>query len=143
MFNTKEKKRLGSRGFTLIELMVVIVILAAIAGIVGPRLFKNVGKAKASTAKTQMAQIEAALDSFRLDVGRYPTTSEGLASLEKSPGVQGWDGPYLKKAVPQDPWKRPYVYASPGQHGDYDISSYGMDGQPGGEGESADVTSWQ
>lgn len=129
-------------GFSLIELMVVIVILAAIASIVGPKLFKNVGKAKRGTAQTQMAQIEAALDSFKLDVGRYPNSSEGLGALDKDPGAKGWDGPYLKKAVPADPWGNPYHYNSPGSRGEYDLSSYGSDGQPGGSGDAADVNSW-
>lgn len=131
------------RGFSLIELMVVIVILAAIASIVGPRLFKNVGKAKRGTARTQMAQIEAALDGFRLDVGRYPSSSEGLAALERDPGVKGWDGPYLKKSVPADPWQNPYVYVAPGSRAEFELSSYGLDGQPGGTGEAEDINSWE
>ena len=122
--------------------MIVIVILALIAGIVGPRLFKKVGKAKQGTARTQIAQIEAALDSFRLDVGRYPTTSEGLAALMQS-SAPGWDGPYLKKKVPLDPWGRPYVYVSPGSRAEYELSSLGKDGRPGGTGEDADVNSWE
>jgi len=138
----QSRKRSTQRGFSLIELMVVIVILAAIASIVGPRLFKNVGKAKRGTARTQMAQIEAALDGFRLDVGRYPTTSEGLAALERDPGVKGWDGPYLKKAVPADPWQNPYVYVSPGSRAEFELSSYGLDGQAGGTGEAEDINSW-
>jgi len=136
-------KRRREKGFSLIELMVVIVILAAIASIVGPRLFKNVGKAKRGTARTQMAQIEAALDGFRLDVGRYPTSSEGLTALERDPGVKGWDGPYLKKAVPMDPWQNPYIYVSPGSRAEFELSSYGLDGQPGGTGEGEDITNWE
>lgn len=143
LHETPDRRKRNERGFSLIELMVVIVILAAIASIVGPRLFKNVGKAKRGTAKTQMAQIEAALDAFRLDVGRYPTSSEGLAALEKDPGVKGWDGPYLKKAVPLDPWQNPYVYVSPGSRAEYELASYGLDGQPGGTGEGEDVNSWE
>jgi len=137
-----ERRKRNNRGFTLIELMIVIVILALIAGIVGPRLFKKVGKAKQGTARTQIAQIEAALDSFRLDVGRYPTTSEGLESLMQS-SVAGWDGPYLKKKVPLDPWGEPYVLISPGSRAEYELSSYGKDKQPGGTGEDADINSWE
>jgi len=140
---SRREIRRNNRGFTLIELLVVIVILAAIAGIVGPRLFKKLGKAKTGTARTQIAQIESALDSFRLDTGSYPSTSQGLAALEKDPGVDGWDGPYLKKAVPKDPWDNPYAYVYPGTHGEYDLSSYGQDGQPGGTGDNVDINSWE
>ena len=132
------------RGITLIELLVVMVIIAMFATIVGQRLFRNVEKARQTTAKAQINEFESVLDAFRLDVGRYPTSDEGLQSLRVRPGsVNNWDGPYLKKDVPLDPWQRPYVYRFPGQHGDYDLYSFGADGQEGGEGEAADVTSWK
>jgi len=132
------------RGITLIELLVVMVIIAMFATIVGQRLFRNVEKARQTTAKAQLNEFESVLDAFRLDVGRYPTNDEGLQSLRARPGsLERWDGPYLKKDVPMDPWQRPYVYRFPGQHGDYDLYSFGADGQEGGEGENADVTNWK
>src|SRR5713101_3236177 len=109
-------------GITLIELLVVMVIIAMFATIVGQRLFRNVGKARQTTAKAQISEFESVLDAYRLDIGRYPTTEEGLQALRVQPGsVGGWDGPYLRKDVPADPWQHPYVYRSPGQHGDYDL----------------------
>ena len=144
MKNKEERKyRINRKGFTLIELLVVMVILAMLAAIVGPKLFGKVGKGKQSAAKTQIEMLGQALDSYRLDTGRYPTTSEGLQALETNPGDQGWDGPYLKKALPVDPWKNQYQYQAPGTHGDYDLFSYGADGSPGGEGENKDVNSWE
>jgi len=132
------------RGITLIELLVVMVIIAMFATIVGQRLFRNVEKARQTTAKAQIGEFESVLDAYRLDVGRYPTNEEGLLALRARPGnVERWDGPYLRKDVPLDPWQRPYVYRFPGQHGDYDLYSLGADGQEGGDGESADVTSWK
>src|SRR5512140_1411003 len=113
----------NNKGFTLIELLVVMVILAMLAAIVGPKLFTKVGKGKQSAAKTQIEMLGQALDSYRLDTGHYPTTSEGLAALETNSGATGWDGPYLKKAMPNDPWGKPYQYQSPGTHGDYDLFS--------------------
>jgi len=131
-------------GITLIELLVVMVIIAMFATIVGQRLFRNVEKARQTTAKAQINELESVLDAFKLDVGRYPTTEEGLQSLRARPGnTDRWDGPYLKKDVPPDPWQRPYIYRFPGQHGEYDLYSYGADGQEGGDGENADVTSWK
>jgi general secretion pathway protein G len=131
-------------GITLIELLVVMVIIAMFATIVGQRLFRNVEKARQTTAKAQINELESVLDAFKLDVGRYPTTEEGLQSLRARPGnTDRWDGPYLKKDVPLDPWQRPYVYRFPGQHGDYDLYSLGADGQEGGDGESTDVTNWK
>ena len=130
-------------GFTLIELLVVMVILGLLAALVGPALFSKVGKGKTAAAKTQIELFGQALDSFRLDTGRYPTTSEGLQALVVNPGIDGWDGPYLKKGVPNDPWRRPYQYQSPGTHGDYDLYTYGLDGAPGGDGENQDITSWE
>lgn len=144
MKNREEKKyRINRKGFTLIELLVVMVILAMLAAIVGPKLFSKVGKGKQSAAKTQIEMLGQALDSYRLDIGHYPNTSEGLNALVTNPGGEGWDGPYLKKALPNDPWGKPYQYQSPGTHGDYDLFSYGADGAPGGEGENKDVNSWE
>ena len=144
MKKNEHRYLLDRKGFTLIELLVVMVILAMLAAIVGPRLFKNVGKGKQSTAKTQIEMLGQALDSYRLDTGHYPTTSEGLTALMTNSGATGWDGPYLKKeTVPNDPWLKPYQYQSPGTHGDYDLFSYGADGAPGGEGENKDVNSWE
>ena len=131
-------------GITLIELLVVMVIIAMFATIVGQRLFRNVEKARQTTAKAQISEFESVLDAFKLDTGRYPTAEEGLQSLRARPGsLERWDGPYLRKDVPLDPWQRPYVYRFPGQHGDYDLYSLGADGQEGGDGENADVTNWK
>jgi general secretion pathway protein G len=131
------------RGFTLIELLVVIIVLGLLVGLVGPRLFGRVGQSKTATAKAQVELLGAALDQYRLDVGAYPDTAKGLDALNQNPGnAQNWNGPYLKKAVPKDPWGNPYKYRFPGQHGEYDLWSEGADNAPGGEGENADVTSW-
>jgi general secretion pathway protein G len=139
-----QQRRIGSRkGFTLIELLVVMVILSLLAAFVGTDFFKHIGTSKQRAAKTQIEMFGTALDSFRLSVGRYPSTAEGLQALRSNPGMDVWDGPYLRKDVPLDPWGRPYLYACPGQHGDYDLVSLGADGQEGGEGENADVVSWK
>ena len=133
------------RGFTLVELLVVIIILGLLAGLVGPRLFGRVGQSRQATARAGVELLGAALDQYRLDVGAYPATAVGLQSLVQNPNVANWNGPYLKKsAVPADPWGRPYQYkCCPGDHGDYDVWSVGADGAPGGEGESADIASWE
>lgn len=133
----------NDKGFTLVELLVVLVILGLLAALVGPQLFPKLGKGKQSAAKAQIELFEQALDQFRLDVGRYPTSQEGLQALVTNPGIDKWEGPYLKKVLPNDPWGRPYIYTSPGEHGEYDIVSYGRDGKPGGEGEDKDVVSWE
>lgn len=130
-----------SRGFTLLELLVVVVVIGLLAGFVAPRYFSQVGKSEVQVARAQIDAFEKALDLYRLDVRRYPSTEQGLQSLVSAPaGDAQWKGPYLKKAVPVDPWGRPYVYRSPGAKGDYEIVSYGRDGKPGGSGEDADVS---
>ena len=133
----------GKGGFTLVELLVVMAIIALLAALVGPKLFPKLGKGKQSAAKAQIELIGQALDQLRLDVGRYPTTQEGLNALMVNPGIDNWEGPYLKKALPPDPWGKPYQYECPGTHGEYDLFSYGRDGNPGGDGEDKDVTSWE
>ncbi|MFQ5647021.1 MAG: type II secretion system major pseudopilin GspG [bacterium] len=119
-------------------------MLGMLAALVGPKLFGKLGKSKLQTAKTQISMLGQALDTFRLDVGRYPDTSEGLEALREQPaGLDSWEGPYLNREVPEDPWKNEYVYTSPGSHGEYDLVSYGADGSPGGEGENQDIVSWR
>ena len=132
------------QGFTLIELLVVLVILGLIAGLVGPQVLRYTGSAKSETAKLQIEELGAGLDLFHLEVGRYPTTAEGLQALVEQPtGISGWNGPYLKKKnVPDDPWGNPYHYRSPGEQNVYDLYSYGSDNMEGGEGNDADVVSW-
>lgn len=130
-----------SRGFTLLEILVVLVIIGLLASFVAPKFFGQIGKSEVQVAKAQLDAIEKALDQYRLDVGRYPTTEQGLAALTVRPQEEArWAGQYMKKAVPLDPWGRPYVYRSPGTKGDFDLLSLGRDGQPGGEGEGADLT---
>jgi general secretion pathway protein G len=144
----EEKMRYGAkqrqRGFTLFEILVVITILGLLAALVGPRLFGKVSMAKLKAAKAQIELFGTALDTFRLDVGRYPTMEEGLKALREKPsGAEAWQGPYLPKEIPVDPWGKPYIYKCPGEHGDYDLFSYGLDGTEGGEGENQDVVSWK
>jgi general secretion pathway protein G len=131
------------RGFSLIEMLVVLMIIGLLAALVGPKLFGRVGKARRQAAKAQITMLGTALDAFRLDVGRYPETGEGLEALRTAPGgIESWDGPYLDKEIPKDPWKNDYVYFCPGEHGEYDLMSYGADGAQGGEKENEDVASW-
>jgi len=136
--------RRNEGGFTLIELLVVLAILGMIVAFVTPQVLKYLGRAKTDAAHIQIENLGAALDLFRLDVGRYPTQSEGLDALIVRPtGLDVWNGPYLKqKAVPLDPWNRAYLYKIPGDHGEYDLYSLGADGVPGGTGENQDVTNW-
>jgi general secretion pathway protein G len=131
------------RGFTLLELLVVIVIIGLLAGLVAPRYFDQVSKSNAKIARAQIDSLEKALDQYRLDIGSYPNTEQGLAALNAKPqNIEKWAGPYLKKAVPADPWGGRYLYKAPGDHAEYDLSSLGSDGQAGGTGEAADVNSW-
>jgi general secretion pathway protein G len=143
--NEKRRHERDQRGFTLIELMVVMIILGLLAALVVPRMFGRLGEAKTKAAYAQIELFGTALDSFRLDVGRYPTTEEGLEALiSPVSGVEEWNGPYLKKnEIPLDPWNRPYHYESPGNHGDYDLYTLGADNAEGGEGENKDVVSWK
>jgi len=125
----------------LLELLVVVAIIGLLAGYVAPRYFGQIGKSEVNTAKAQIDALEKALDQYRLDVGRYPTTELGLSALVTRPANEPkWSGPYLKKAVPLDPWGKPYLYKMPGDHGEFDLLSYGKDGQRGGTGEDADIT---
>lgn len=143
-FGLRRKGLEGSeKGFTLIELLIVMIILGLLAALVAPKMFQKVGSSKQKAAKAQIAMLGTALDAYRLDMGSYPSGQEGLDALRKNPGRDTWDGPYLSKDVPVDPWGKPYVYRFPGEHGDYDLYSLGADGQDGGDGENADVVSWQ
>ena len=128
-------------GFTLLELLVVVVIIGLLAGLVAPRYFGQVGKSEVNVAKAQLDALEKALDQYRLDVGRYPDQEAGLKALVTKPTNEPkWSGPYLRKDIPLDPWGRAYVYKFPGEKGEYDLTSLGKDGQPGGTGENADIT---
>ena len=130
-------------GFTLLELLVVMVIIGLLAGYVGPKYFTQVGKSEVKTAKAQIVALEQALDQYRLDTGHYPSTEQGLLALFVKPGDEPrWEGPYLKKQAPPDPWGKPYLYKQPGEHGELDLFSYGKDGQPGGTDNAADITNW-
>jgi general secretion pathway protein G len=133
----------NGRGFTLLELLVVMVIIGLLAGYVGPRYFAQIGKSEVKAARAQLDALSKALDQYRLDTGHYPTSEEGLATLVERPANEPkWGGPYLVKAVPPDPWGNPYVFIMPGEHGEYDLLSYGKDGKPGGDGEAAEITNW-
>jgi general secretion pathway protein G len=133
--------RESAAGFTLLELLVVVVIIGLLAGFVAPRYFGQVGKSEMAVAKAQIDALEKALDQYRLDIGSYPNNELGLKALVERPAdQQKWAGPYLRKAVPLDPWGKPYVYKVPGEKGDFDLVSYGKDGQPGGSGEAADIS---
>lgn len=137
-------RRARQRGFTLLELLVVMVIIGLLVGYVGPMYFKQVGKSEIKAARAQIDALGKALDQYRLDTGHYPSSEEGLNALQvKPPAEKRWDGPYLKKQVPADPWGNPYVYKRPGEHGEYDLLSYGKDGALGGVGEAADIVNWE
>jgi general secretion pathway protein G len=144
-FCIKNGQRETSRGFTLLELLVVMVIIGLLASYVGPRFFDQIGKSEAKTARAQLDALSKALDTYRLDVGRYPTTEQGLKALNAAPQEAArWSGPYLQKEVPLDPWGKAYAYKAPGtDKRDYDLLSLGKDGQLGGEGEAADILQWQ
>lgn len=133
----------SAKGFTLLELLVVMVILGLLTGYVAPKLFAHIGKAEVKTARAQIDGLEKALDAYRIDIGHYPSTEEGLAALQVPPADEPhWSGPYLKKAVPNDPWGHPYQYKQPGDHGEYDLMSFGKDGKAGGTGEDEDLGNW-
>jgi len=130
-------------GFTLLELLVVIVVIGLLTGLVAPRYFNQIGKSNTKIARAQIDSFEKALDQYRLDVGAYPTEEQGLHALFFRPeSVEKWQGPYLRKPAPADPWGRPFRYKYPGERGDYDLVSLGADGQPGGTGENVDVSNW-
>jgi len=135
--------RIRVRGFTLLELLVVVAIIALLVGYVAPRYFSQVGKSEVGLARAQIDSLEKALDQYRLDTGHYPSTEQGLAVLQARPANEPrWSGPYMRKAIPPDPWGQSYRYQSPGSHGEFDLYSYGKDGQSGGEGEAADIGNW-
>jgi general secretion pathway protein G len=142
MHTSAPPPRTGHRGFTLLELLVVMVILGLLAGYVAPKYFAQVGKSETKAARAQIEALEKSFDMYRLDTGHYPSTEQGLQALVvRPPNEPKWNGPYLKKAVPMDPWGRPYIYKFPSEHGiDYDIVSLGKDGRPGGEADNADVS---
>ncbi|MCY1175292.1 Type II secretion system protein G [compost metagenome] len=131
------------QGFTLLELLVVLVVLGLLAGLVAPKYFNQLGKSEAKVARAQIEGLSKALDLYRLEIGHYPSSEQGLLALTAAPTDETrWAGPYLQKSVPQDPWGRNYIYRSPGENGEYDLLSMGKDGQPGGEGENAEITNW-
>ena len=144
MAKEKERPGRGEKGFTFFEILVVVTIIGLLAALVGPKLWHRISGGKQVAAKAQIELFGTALDAFRLDIGRYPTTEEGLKALREKPSnADNWSGPYLPKEIPVDPWRNAYVYRCPGEHGDYDIISYGADKVEGGDGEAQDVVSWK
>lgn len=141
----KHTKNRTQTGFTLLELLVVLGIIAMLAGIVGPQVMKHMGESKTKAAKVQIEDLAATLDMYKLDVGSYPTSEQGLQSLVESPeGAARWNGPYLRKGkIPLDPWNQEYHYVSPGEHGKFDLYSLGSDAKEGGEGEDKDLVNWE
>ena len=140
----RRNKKCFEGGFTLLELLVVMVIIGLLAGYVGPKYFAQIGKSEVKTAKAQLDSLSKALDQYRLDNGHYPSTENGLAALNTAPGDEPkWKGPYLQKKAPNDPWGKPYQYQFPGEHGEYDLWSFGNDGTAGGSDEAADVVNWE
>ena len=143
LYYTSRVHPIYERGFTLLELLVVMVIIGLLASYVGPRYFAQIGKSEVKTARAQIDALEKALDQYRLDTGQYPATDKGLSALMTQPANEPkWSGPYLKKSVPPDPWGHAYNYKNPGDHGEYDLFSYGKDGQPGGTGAAEDIANW-
>ena len=143
MIMNRKTRKFRRSYFTLTELMVVIVILVMLTSLAAPMVFKHIRSARITTAKTQIKLLEQALNDYKLDTGKYPDSDEGLQMLvENTANVEKWDGPYIKPAVPKDPWGNDYNYVCPGEHGEFDLSSYGADGVDGGEGENADITNW-
>ncbi|MDD2800473.1 MAG: type II secretion system major pseudopilin GspG [Methylobacter sp.] len=138
-------KKYAQTGFTLLELLVVLGIIAMLAGIVGPQVMKHMGESKTKAAKVQIEDLAASLDMYKLDLGRYPTSEQGLNALIQAPDdAKRWNGPYLRKSkIPLDPWQQEYHYAAPGAHGKFDLFSWGADAKEGGEGEDQDITSWE
>jgi general secretion pathway protein G len=135
------RRRHGNRGFTLLELLVVMVIIGLLVGYVGPRYFAQIGKSEIKVARAQMDAFEKSIEQYRIDTGKFPSNEQGLNALFVRPTSEArWQGPYLKKMPPMDPWGNPYMYRTPGANGDFEILSYGKDGAPGGEGEDADIT---
>ncbi len=139
----KHSRSSNMSGFTLLELLVVMVIIGLLAGYVGPKYFAQIGKSEVKSARAQLDGLGKALDQYRLDTGHYPNTEQGLAALNARPSNEPkWEGPYMQKNVPLDPWGKPYQYKQPGEHSEYDLYSYGKDGQPGGSGDNIDITNW-
>jgi general secretion pathway protein G len=141
----KNYKRRKESGFTLLELLVVLGIIAMLAGIVGPQVMKHMGESKVKAAKVQIEDLASTLDMYKLDLGNYPSTEDGLKALVESPdSAKRWNGPYLRKSkIPLDPWQNEYKYVFPGEHGKFDLMSLGADGREGGEGEDKDILSWE
>jgi general secretion pathway protein G len=144
MTNGSERSRRRCAGFTLTELLVVLVIIGLLAAVAAPTVYQRVQPAKRTMVHTQIQGFASALDSYYVDVGEYPTTAQGLSSLTRPPaGVRGWKGPYLRRGLPRDPWGNPYIYRTPGGFGPYEIISFGADGREGGQDDDRDIISWE